>query len=122
MKPDCVLFDGEYYSVGRGSSSRRISYGETVTVVDIVDENHKKIVFRRTGENTMEVTADVIGFGCLPGTLPAGTVETRFAKSKQLQGKFDVFLAILFRIFSFTKIWVLFLPIFVCGRTTFSTV
>ena len=52
------------------------------------------------------------------------TPENDFAKSKQRQGKFDIFLAVFIQIYAVSQLcptYILFILYFACGRTDFWT-
>lgn len=76
VKPDCVVFGGEYYYVAKGNSGKITSVSESGTKqVTIRDLNGKQLTLLRTNENTMSVVSCDASFMGL-GHVPSGTVMT----------------------------------------------
>ncbi len=76
VKPDCVVFGGEYYYVAKGDSGKITSVSESGTKQVIVrDLNGKQLTLLRTNENTMSVVSCDASFMGL-GHVPSGTVMT----------------------------------------------
>lgn len=75
VKPDCEIFNGEYYYVATGDGGPFSSVNENGNKITVLDEDSKSLVLERTGENTLKVVSIESGFGVLDG-LKAGSQIT----------------------------------------------
>ncbi len=74
-KPDCEIFEGEYYYVGRGDGDGLKSVAENGNTVTVTDLSGNQLVLTRTAENTLKVKTSASSFAVLQ-KIPVGTVLT----------------------------------------------
>ena len=65
VKPDCVEFEGNFFYFGGGSGGAFSAVTEKDDVITIEDDSGNKLTLKRTGEDTMEVTASPATFSAL---------------------------------------------------------
>ncbi len=75
MKPDCYLYEGEYFYFGRGDGDGLSAIAENGTTVTLTDFYGHTLTLTRTGETTLKVTSAVASFGPL-SDIPAGLTFT----------------------------------------------
>ncbi len=75
MKLDCQEFEGNYFFFGGGSGGAFSSVTEKENVITIEDDNGNKLTLKRTGEDTLEVTASPETFSALD-KVPTGVKVT----------------------------------------------
>lgn len=75
MKPDCYLYEGEYFYFGRGDGDGLSAIAENGTTVTLTDFYGHTLTLTRTGETTLKVTSAVASFGPL-SNIPAGLTFT----------------------------------------------
>lgn len=71
---DCKVIDGEKYYFGMGTGEGSFNVAESGKTVTLTNASGEKIVFTRTGENTLKCTSSS-KFGTI-GAIPVGTVFT----------------------------------------------
>lgn len=75
MKPDCIIFQGEYYYVGRGDGDSLESIVENGISVTIKDLSGNTLTLKRISETELEVVTATPGFAVFE-SLPKGLVFT----------------------------------------------
>lgn len=75
MKPDCNVFQGEYYYVGRGDGDGLESVAENAIAVTVKDLNGNTLTLTRISETELQVVAAVPAFAVFE-SVPKGLVFT----------------------------------------------
>ena len=79
IKTDCEVYNGEYYYIGKGSGGEIKSVTEENGTVTVTDDSGNKLVFNRTGENTLKCTSAPNSFTGI-SAIPVGSVFTFVAE------------------------------------------
>lgn len=77
IKPECTVFEGQYYYVARGTGPVPLSsVTESGNTVTVKDTEGNSLVLTRISETTMKVTSSTEEFSQLEGKVPVGLILT----------------------------------------------